>query len=415
VRLAKENGFERELMQLSLESDAHGSKLDAAKYFEENGDIEKAVLLYHKAGNTTYALKLAFEGQLFDALNQITDTLGEDTNPELLARCGNFFMENNQYSKAVHLFTTAKDYKHAMDICTRHSVKVDEDLVERLTPPKDYRDKKFRLSLLEKLGELCAEQGMYHVATKKYTQARKAVSAMKCLLKTGDTDKIIYYAQVTKKAPIFILAANYLQNADWHENETILNNIITFYKRAKAMTQLSAFYETCANVEIDDFRAYNKALEALQAAREYLNNASMGDPGQKETRLASMDSKIRMVSEFVRAKQAHPTEMLAMCAQLLQESDLDNAVRVGDVYSEMITYHDQQENYEEAYNLMEQMKNHPPHGIALAPYIDEELIERCYDKAGPAQGQEDGGMEEDMEMMEEDFGGDDMGDQNYAY
>ena len=69
-----------------------------------------------------------------------------------------------------------------------------------------------------KLARVCKKQGSYHLATKKYTQAGDKLKAMKCLLKSGDTDKIIFFANVSRNRDIFILAANYLQNLDWHNN-----------------------------------------------------------------------------------------------------------------------------------------------------------------------------------------------------
>jgi intraflagellar transport protein 140 len=37
-------------------------------------------------------------------------------------------------------------------------------------------------------------QGMYHLACKKYTQAGDRLKAMKALIKSGDTDKIVFFA-----------------------------------------------------------------------------------------------------------------------------------------------------------------------------------------------------------------------------
>ena len=42
--------------------------------------------------------------------------------------------------------------------------------------------------------------------------------------------------------------------------------IISFYTKAKAFTQLSGFYDACAQVEIDEYRDYEKALGALKEA-----------------------------------------------------------------------------------------------------------------------------------------------------
>jgi len=77
----------------------------------------------------------------------------------------------------------------------------------------------------------CKDQGEYHLACKKYTQSGDHVRAMKCLLKSSDTEKICYYATMTKQREIYILAANYLQNLDWHNDPEIMKKIIDFYSK----------------------------------------------------------------------------------------------------------------------------------------------------------------------------------------
>ena len=73
------------------------------------------------------------------------------------------------------------------------------------------KEKAIRTDLLLKLAKCCKKQGNYKLATKKFTQAGDKLKAMKCLLKTGDTDKIVYFANISKKREIYILAANYMQ------------------------------------------------------------------------------------------------------------------------------------------------------------------------------------------------------------
>lgn len=57
------------------------------------------------------------------------------------------------------------------------------------------------------------------------------------------------------------MAANYLQTLDWHADPEVLKNITTFYTKAQAYDSLAAFYEACAQIEIDEYRDYEKALQ----------------------------------------------------------------------------------------------------------------------------------------------------------
>lgn len=54
-------------------------------------------------------------------------------------------------------------------------------------------------------------------------KAGDRLKALKCLLKSGDTKSIIYYAGVSRSRDIYILAANYLQNLDWHDDPQVGN------------------------------------------------------------------------------------------------------------------------------------------------------------------------------------------------
>lgn len=69
------------------------------------------------------------------------------------------------------------------------------------------------------------------------------------------------------------MAANYLQTLDWRSNPEHLKNILNFYTKARASDKLASFYMGCAQLEIDDFKEYGKALQVgLLAAEGYGNS-----------------------------------------------------------------------------------------------------------------------------------------------
>ena len=72
------------------------------------------------------------------------------------------------------------------------------------------------------------------------------------------------------------MAANYLQTLDWHSDPEIMKNIIGFYSKAQAMDNLSAFYDTCAQIEIDEYRDYEKALQVRSRVQ---NSGDLADCG----------------------------------------------------------------------------------------------------------------------------------------
>ena len=79
---------------------------------------------------------------------------------------------------------------------------------------------------------------------------------MKSLLKSGDTDKIIFFAGVSRQREIYIMAANYLQTLDWRRDTEIMKNIVTFYTKGRSLDSLATFYDTCAQVFCDVFVTY---------------------------------------------------------------------------------------------------------------------------------------------------------------
>lgn len=85
--------------------------------------------------------------------------------------------------------------------------------------------------MLLRIGKCAKRQGSYHLACKKYTQAGDKDKAMKVLLKSGDVDKVIFFAGVSRQKEIYIMAANYLQTLDWHNDAEIMKSIIQFYTK----------------------------------------------------------------------------------------------------------------------------------------------------------------------------------------
>ena len=76
--------------------------------------------------------------------------------------------------------------------------------------------------------------------------------------------------------------------------------IIQFYTKAKAFEQLSGFYNACAEVEIDEYRDYEKALSALREALKHMVKARAAN---KEERCKQLQQKIYLVDRFVEARK----------------------------------------------------------------------------------------------------------------
>ncbi|KAG3258905.1 intraflagellar transport protein 140 homolog isoform X1 [Ictidomys tridecemlineatus] len=386
IRLCKENGLDDQLMNLALLSSPE-DMIEAARYYEEKGkQMDRAVMLYHKAGHFSKALELAFTTQQFAALQLIAEDLDENSDPALLARCSDFCIEHRQFEKAVELLLAAKKYHEALQLCLEQNMIITEEMAEKMTVSKDSKDlsEESRRELLEQIANCCMRQGNYHLATKKYTQAGSKLKAMRALLKSGDTEKIVFFAGVSRQKEIYIMAANYLQSLDWRKEPEIMKNIISFYTKGRALDLLAGFYDACAQVEIDEYQNYEKAHGALTEAYKCLSKAKAKSPLDQETKLAQLQSKMALVKRFIQARRTYtedPQESIRQCELLLEEPDLDSTVRIGDVCSFLVEHYVQGEEFQMAYRYLEEMRKRLP-SANMSYYVDQQTVDAVHQGLG---------------------------------
>ena len=75
------------------------------------------------------------------------------------------------------------------------------------------------------------------------------------LIQSGDTEKICFFAGVSRQREIYIMSANYLQTLKWHGDADLTKHIVQFYTKARAVESLSGFYESVAQVSLFYFSA----------------------------------------------------------------------------------------------------------------------------------------------------------------
>uniref|UniRef100_A0A0X3PF54 Intraflagellar transport protein 140 homolog n=1 Tax=Schistocephalus solidus TaxID=70667 RepID=A0A0X3PF54_SCHSO len=381
VRLCKEHNRNEHLFSLA-QLGTPEDMLEAARHLEKlPGYEEKTIILYQRAGQLNTAIELAFKTRQYAALSQITCGVDRAIDPSLLSKCANFFMQNSQFEKAVELLASGKQYLEAIKLCGDYGVNLTEELVEKLTPPPDLPSEE-RVEILTQLGYQCITQNQYHLACKKFTQAGDHVAGMKALLRSGDTEKIIFFANVSKKRDIYLMAANYLQTLDvWRTDTEIVRTIVLFYTRAKALESLASFYEACAQVEIEDCQNYEKAMGALTEAYKALSKAAavsadtvnMNIDSRLQQRLLGVKMKIMLCKQFVETQmmfEEDPVEALSRCQALLEEPDTAKIIRPGDIYATMIRELVAKEKFQAAYACMQDMKERLKGKADVTAYLD---------------------------------------------
>ncbi|XP_008318089.2 intraflagellar transport protein 140 homolog [Cynoglossus semilaevis] len=347
IRLCKDNGLDDQLMNMALLSNPE-DMMEAACYYEERGThMDRAVDLYHKAGRVSKALELAFATEQFSALESIVENLSKNADPALLARCSDFFNTHSQYDKAVELLVTAKKYQQALELCVVRDVVITEELAERMTLESKDLPEEERRTVLQRLGDCCRHQGNYSLASKKYVQAGNRLKAMKSLLKSGDTEKIIFFANFCRQKELFLMAADFLRSLDWQNDPEVLKTIIHFYTSAKAQDLLADFYEAWAQVNIDEYQRYEDAMNILTEAAKCLTKGQDPSSERDDPRLTRLKHKVVLIKKYVRARrlcEENPGFAVQICEALLQEPDVDHAVRLGDIYGFLVDHHCQKGN-----------------------------------------------------------------------
>jgi len=106
-----------------------------------------------------------------------------------------------------------------------------------------------------------------------------------------------------------------------------MKTIIQFYSKAKSYESLSNFYNECAQVEIDEFGAYEKALEAMIEAKRQLDKSDATNKAQKQNMLLT---KIRYLEKFCEARQVlnqgNSDAMCAIALTLVDAPGVEDAV-----------------------------------------------------------------------------------------
>uniref|UniRef100_A0A1I8A7F4 Intraflagellar transport protein n=1 Tax=Steinernema glaseri TaxID=37863 RepID=A0A1I8A7F4_9BILA len=387
---------------------AGGSDLvEAAKYYEDMpGYADKAVMLYHKAGMIGRALDLAFKTDQFSALDLIAKELDETSDPRVLERAAEFFANNQQYKKSAQLLAYAKSYAEAIELCRRTNVPLTEDFAETISPTKEAMpNTSERNKLLEKIAECCLQQSNYHYAAKKFAQAGNKIEAMRALIKSGDTPKIILFANTARNKDIYRLAGNYLQTINWKEDTSIMKHIETFYSKAGAYDSLAGFFESCAEVELEEYHDYEKTAIALAEAVRHLNRAlDKNHDAYLSEKRNELDSRIRMIQDFLSIREIYendPGEALRRLTALTEDPKAESFLRIGDVYAVIIIHNAKRGNYKRAHQMIEQFQQRLPR-IDITEYIVPEVLDKiCDEVKAPRVTRQNGGFQRDEDESEE--------------
>jgi intraflagellar transport protein 140 len=105
-----------------------------------------------------------------------------------------------------------------------------------------------------------------------------------------------------------------------------------------------------------------------------------------------LEKRINIIEEFVESRNiasSDPQTMERMCVQLLDYPEVESAIRVGDVYAQLIEYSYERGDMQSSFSYLQSMKKRK---ILLTPYLDQEMIDNIYSANGvknPAMDDDD--------------------------
>ncbi|XP_039102700.1 intraflagellar transport protein 140 homolog [Hyaena hyaena] len=384
VRIYCFQGNIQKAAEIANESGNWAASYHLARQYESQDEVRQAVHFYTRAQAFNNAIRLCKENGLDDQLMNLALL----SSPEDMTEAALYYEDKGEHmDRAVTLYhKSALQHHEALQLCLEQNMPITEEMAEKMTVPKDSNElsEDSRRQLLERIAHCCMRQGSYHLATKKYTQAGNKLKAMRALLKSGDTEKIVFFAGVSRQKEIYIMAANYLQSLDWRKEPEIMKNIISFYTKGRALDLLAGFYEACAQVEIDEYQNYDKAHGALTEAYKCLSKAKAKSPLDHETKLAQLQSKMTLVKRLIQARRTYaedPKEAVRQCELLLEEPELGSTVRVGDVYSFLVQHYVQTEQLQTAYRYLEEMRRRVP-SANMSYYVSPRTVDAVHQGLG---------------------------------
>ena len=181
---------------------------------------------------------------------------------------------------------------------------------------------------------------------------------MRALLKSGDTAKIILFTNTARNKDIYRMAGNYLQTLSWRDDMELMRSIESFYVKADALDSLASFYKACADVEIDEYKDYEKGLNAIVEALNTISKKIKKENSENKNDLSfqeELKEQIKNIERFIKAKEAYaqdPGLCLKEIAALLETPGIEDSVRRGDLYAILVLHNAKRSNFKKVKALI---------------------------------------------------------------
>ncbi|KIH67333.1 tetratricopeptide repeat protein [Ancylostoma duodenale] len=346
VRIKCTQGKLEEASHLALESKDRAACYHLARIYEAEGNFSKAVDFYTKAHAYNSAIRLVKEHDMRDLLANLCLMAGGSE----IVEAARYFEDIPGYThQAVMLYHKAGMVGRALDLAFRAEQFSALDLVTKdLHAGCDP-------NVLKRAAEFFSNNQNYEKAVELLCLAK---DAMRALLKSGDTQKIVFFANTARNKDIYILAANYLQM----EVETFND----FSKAADALEHAQRTVERGLQEQSASSEKSNSTISALTALKEEINE------------------HLSQLAKFEKIKEVYAVDendAVLQLQNLVENATEDSIIRPSHIYSLLIAHYAGKQNYRPAYRCITQLQKLQKN-IDLSTIVDPELLDKICDELG---------------------------------
>ena len=200
-------------------------------------------LLFSQCGLARDAIMLAIENQLWNQLREICES-------ELSRETRDFAIPDHVLNSALEalksdtsiidividliIMSSSGNFGLITQTIQEYGINVDDQLMDKL---ERYMSNQKNSALVDTFAELCLEKGNYQLAAKLYNKIGRRVDSLKALIRAGNADKVVQFANVARDKTVFKMAANFLQTVNYEDTSLI----VKFYTKAEAFQELDRF------------------------------------------------------------------------------------------------------------------------------------------------------------------------------
>ncbi len=352
-RIAKENNLDNDISALGMKAPKNTQNL-IAEYFEEKGQIERAIELYLLGSNIRKGLNLCLATNQYDKVREISETLESQQDKDTLKALAEYFIEQQQHEKALGLYIRIKDYETAMKLCENYKVRISTETANAiLSDLNQEKDNKIKQQLTSRLAKLLMSQGDFDIAHDIYVKIGNLKKAMKCCIKQGNKNKVIEFAHMARMPELYILAANFLENLEWTND--IVKIIVSFFTKAKAYYNLANFYKVFASIDIQEKQNYKQAEELYKEAIKVVQKVRENDE-KKDNTLKDLNEKYEIVHRIneigKKMTNGEFENAIKICNELLSRNDISEIISEKNLFTLKFKIYYSMKDHQNAYIVL---------------------------------------------------------------